>query len=64
MLIVRRCRDNAELSAILVLTEQLSQSQQQQQGLQRLRQVLDNLFAFVGILLPDGTLIDANRSPL
>ena len=55
---------HAELSAILVLTEQLSQSQQQQQGLQRLRQVLDNLFAFVGILLPDGTLIDANRSPL
>lgn len=53
-----------ELNAIAVLTEQLNQSQQQQQGLQRLRQVLDNLFAFVGILLPDGTLIDANRSPL
>ncbi len=53
-----------ELSAIVVLTEQLNQQQQQQQGLQRLRQVLDNLFAFVGILLPDGTLIDANRSPL
>jgi len=29
-----------------------------------LRQVLDNLFAFVGILTPEGILIDANRSPL
>jgi PAS domain S-box-containing protein len=29
-----------------------------------LRRVLDNLFAFVGVLLPDGTLIEANRAPL
>jgi PAS domain S-box-containing protein len=28
------------------------------------RRVLDSLFAFVGMLTPDGTLIDANRSPL
>lgn len=28
------------------------------------RRVLDNIFAFVGVLLPDGTLIDANRAPL
>lgn len=30
----------------------------------RLRHVLDNLFAFVGVMLPDGTLIEANRAPL
>jgi len=29
-----------------------------------LRRVLDNLFAFVGVLLPDGTLISANEAPL
>lgn len=51
-----------ELSAIAVLTEQINQSQQQ--GLQRLRQVLDNLCAFVGMLRPNGPLLDANRSPL
>ena len=31
---------------------------------QRLRDVLNNLFAFVGVLDPDGILIDANRAPL
>jgi PAS domain S-box-containing protein len=30
----------------------------------RLRSVLDNLFAFVGIMELDGTLIEANRAPL
>lgn len=29
-----------------------------------LRRVLDNLFAFVGVLAPDGTLQSANRAPL
>jgi PAS domain S-box-containing protein len=29
-----------------------------------LRHVLDNLFAFVGVLTPDGTLVQANRAPL
>jgi|GEM_PF-957272 len=31
---------------------------------QRLRSVLDNLFSFVGVLEPDGTLVEANRAPL
>ncbi|MCY0094289.1 PAS domain-containing sensor histidine kinase [Hoeflea ulvae] len=31
---------------------------------QRLRSILDNLFAFVGVLEPDGTLVEANRAPL
>jgi PAS domain S-box-containing protein len=30
----------------------------------RLRRVLDNLFAFVGVLAPDGRLLEANRAPL
>lgn len=30
----------------------------------RLRRVMDNLFAFVGVLAPDGTLMEANRAPL
>jgi PAS domain S-box-containing protein len=30
----------------------------------RLRRVLDNLFAFVGVLAPDGRLMEANRAPL
>nr|WP_264185243.1 PAS domain S-box protein [Roseicella aerolata] len=29
-----------------------------------LRRVLDNLFVFVGVLAPDGTVLDANRAPL
>lgn len=29
-----------------------------------LREVLDNLFAFVGVLDPDGRMIEANRAPL
>jgi PAS domain S-box-containing protein len=30
----------------------------------QLRRVLDNLFTFVGVLAPDGTLLEANRAPL
>ena len=30
----------------------------------RLRRVLDNVFAFVGVLAPDGTLMEVNRAPL
>ena len=30
----------------------------------QLRRVLDSLFAFVGVMTPDGTLIAANRAPL
>jgi len=30
----------------------------------RLRRVLDNLFAFVGVLTPDGIVIETNRAPL
>lgn len=39
-------------------------AQAAEQATQRIRQVLDQLFAFVGILRPDGTLIEANAPPL
>ncbi|MCT6701343.1 PAS domain S-box protein [Rheinheimera sp. 4Y26] len=59
---------DGSISAVAVLAQnqtlvrQLELSQQQSQ--QRLRKVLDSLVAFVGILTPDGTLIDANSPPL
>ncbi len=31
---------------------------------QHLREVLDSLFTFVGLLTPDGTMVEANRAPL
>ncbi|WP_419572274.1 PAS domain-containing sensor histidine kinase [Rheinheimera sp.] len=45
-------------------TREMEIQQHRQQNLKRLKQVLDNMFAFVGILQPDGTLLDANAPPL
>lgn len=45
-------------------TMEWGMQQRRQQDLDKLRQVLDNMFAFVGILAPDGTVQDANRPPL
>lgn len=36
----------------------------QARGEQQLRRVLDSLFVFVGVLSPDGILLEANRAPL
>ena len=36
----------------------------QGEGGQRLQQILDNLFAFVGLLSTTGVLLEANRAPL
>lgn len=38
--------------------------QTRKDDLERLRKILDNMFSFVGILSPDGTLLDANKTPL
>jgi PAS domain S-box-containing protein len=35
-----------------------------QRGAMFLRRLIDNLFSFVGVLTPDGTLIETNRAPL
>ena len=34
------------------------------QGAEFQHRIFDHLFAFVGVLQPDGTLVDANRAPL
>jgi PAS domain S-box-containing protein len=46
------------------ITERRQAEQQIRRSEQHLRRVLDNLFAFVGVTTPDGTLIEANRAPL
>jgi len=38
--------------------------QTRKDDLDRLRKILDNMFTFVGILSPDGTVLDANKPPL
>jgi two-component system, sensor histidine kinase PdtaS len=38
--------------------------QTRKDDLERLRKILDNMFSFVGILSPDGTVLDANKPPL
>ncbi len=58
---------NGELGFAVMAQPELAKQNRRptdQQSSQTLRQVLDNLFAFVGILTPEGVLIDANRSPL
>lgn len=46
------------------VTEQALLDAQIRERDDRTRRVLDNLFAFVGVLAPDGTLIEANKAPL
>lgn len=46
------------LTAKLLAERALSDSEK------HLRRVLDSLFAFVGVLSPDGTLLQANRAPI
>lgn len=53
---------------ILVLavneTEMQRRDREQQRDLDRMRQVLNHMFAFAGVLDIDGTLLDANNPPL
>lgn len=46
------------------VTEQVRQEQRIENSKEYLRNVLDSLFAFVGVLTTDGTLTDANKAPL
>lgn len=60
--------DQGDVEGILVVAvnetlEQIKQREQQEE-VSRLRQVLNHLFAFAGILDPDGVLLDANNPPL
>jgi PAS domain S-box-containing protein len=46
------------------VTDRINAEQALADAMGFLRRVLDSLFSFVGVLEPDGTLIEANRAPL
>ncbi|MFZ6770849.1 PAS domain-containing protein [Undibacterium sp. Di26W] len=60
--------DSGNICGILALIQDASidsvEAQLAEESKQRLLQVLDNLFAFVGVLDMDGTLLECNRAPL
>lgn len=51
-------------TTVIDVTEQKRAEQTLLKSQQFTRSVLDNLFAFVGVVTPDGILIEANRAPL
>lgn len=59
---------DAESRRVAIFFKDISERKQVEWQLkdseQRLRNILDNLFAFVGITTPDGTLIEANHTAL
>jgi len=62
-------RDEAEqpIGTVIEVRDITGEKQVEQtlrQSAQFTRRVLDNLFAFVGVLALDGTLVEANRAPL
>lgn len=62
-------RDAAgEIIGAVVINQDITQQKQAERALrshaQFVRRVLDSLYAFVGVMEPDGTLIEANRAPL
>ena len=56
------------VTGLISLVRDVSGEQRAEQAIRssdiRLRRVLDSLFVFVGVLTPDGTLVEANRAPL
>lgn len=60
--------EDGETDGILVLavneTKAQRREREQQRDLFRMRQVLNHIFAFAGVLDIDGTLLDANNPPL
>ncbi|MFZ6723433.1 PAS domain S-box protein [Undibacterium sp. Ji49W] len=60
--------DSGNICGILALIQDASidsfEAQVAEESKQRLLQVLDNLFAFVGVLDLDGTVLECNRAPL
>jgi len=49
---------NLDITALKQAQQALRESEE------RLRKVIDSMFAFVGVLAPDGTLTEANRAPV
>jgi PAS domain S-box-containing protein len=52
------------LASVVDISERKQSALQLEQNEARLRRVLDNLFAFVGVLELDGTVRECNRAPL
>jgi PAS domain S-box-containing protein len=55
------------LGAVVVqtdITESVRAEKAMRASEARLRQIIDSMFAFVGMLEPDGTLVEVNRAPL
>lgn len=46
------------------VSDRVAGEQAVRSGARFLRRLIDNLFAFVGVLAPDGTLLEANQAPL
>ncbi len=57
-----------EIQQILGITYDITERKQSEESIRRseqqVRRVLDSLFSFVGVLTPEGTLIEANRTAL
>jgi PAS domain S-box-containing protein len=69
MLITAALSDaHGEVSGFITISDDITDMKRARTSLrdseQHLRDVLDSLFAFVGVMLPDGTLIEVNRAAL
>ncbi len=55
---------NGLIAVVTDVTARIQAEADLRESHQFTRRVLDNLFAFVGVMTPDGTLIEVNRAPL
>jgi PAS domain-containing protein len=60
--------DQGEIQQILGITHDITERKQAEEAARRsekqIRRILDGLFSFVGVMTPDGILIEANRTAL
>ncbi|WP_174874855.1 PAS domain S-box protein [Vogesella oryzae] len=61
-------RQDNQILGIIAMVEDVTHARDTARRLrnseQHIRRVLDNLFTFVGVLSPDGTMLEVNRAPL
>lgn len=60
--------DSGEIQQILGITHDITRRIQSEEAVRRserqIRRILDSLFSFVGVMTPDGVLIEANRTAI